>query len=113
MAQGKIVWDVPLGTIEKLAPLPIPLNFGTPIAGGPISTATGLTFIAATMDDKIRAFETRTGKELWSARLPAGGQATPMTYTRRGKQYVIIAAGGHGFSGTTIGDYVIAFALPQ
>ena len=66
------------------------------------------------MDNYLRAFDVETGKELWKGRLPAGGQATPMTYRLRedGKQYVVIAAGGHGRLGTTLGDYVVAFALP-
>ena len=75
-------------------------------------TAGGLIFIAAAMDDFIRAFDIETGEEVWKAPLPAGGQATPMTYEVAGKQYVVIAAGGHGTLGTTLGDYVVAFALP-
>jgi quinoprotein glucose dehydrogenase len=74
-------------------------------------TAGGLIFIAAAMDDFIRAFDIETGQEVWKASLPAGGQATPMTYEVAGKQYVVIAAGGHGNLGTTLGDYVVAFAL--
>jgi quinoprotein glucose dehydrogenase len=82
--------------------------------GGPIVTAGGLVFIAATLDDYLRAYDVETGEELWRARLPAGGQATPMTYRLRddGKQYVVIAAGGHGAMGTRPGDSVIAYALP-
>ena len=78
-------------------------------------TAGGLVFIAAVQDDYIRAFDVDTGDELWEQRLPAGGQATPMTYRlpSSGKQYVVIAAGGHPRFGTTLGDYVIAFALPD
>lgn len=113
LASGETVWDVPLGTVEELAPLPIPLKLGTPISGGPVSTAGGVTFIGATMDNRFRAFDTSTGKQLWSVRLPAGGQATPMTYVTGGRQYVVIAAGGHGFYGTRLGDYVIAYALPR
>ena len=75
-------------------------------------TAGGLIFVAAAMDDFIRAFDIETGEEMWKAPLPAGGQATPMTYEVGGKQYVVIAAGGHGNLGTTLGDYVVAFALP-
>ena len=65
------------------------------------------------MDDYLRAFDTQTGAELWKGKLPAGGQATPMTYRSpaRGRQIVVIAAGGHGSLGTTLGDYVVAFAL--
>ena len=64
------------------------------------------------MDLALRAFDIETGKELWNYQLPAGGQATPMTYISSGKQYVVIAAGGHGKLGTKQGDYVLAFALP-
>ena len=67
----------------------------------------------ATMDDYIRAFDQRTGEELWKGRLPAGGQATPMTYQWKGRQYVVIAAGGHSAATTTLGDYVLAYALPE
>jgi len=79
---------------------------------GPIATAGGVVFSAATMDNHIRAFDTESGKEIWKYELPAGGQATPMTYTLNGKQYLVIAAGGHGKLGTKQGDYVLAFTLP-
>lgn len=111
LASGDIVWRKTLGTTEDLAG-GIALEFGTPNFGGPITTASGLTFIGAAMDDYLRAFSTETGAELWKGRLPAGGQATPMTYEIEGKQYVVIAAGGHSSSGTRQGDYVVAFALP-
>ncbi|HEY3122826.1 MAG TPA: pyrroloquinoline quinone-dependent dehydrogenase, partial [Thermoanaerobaculia bacterium] len=77
-------------------------------------TGGGLVFIAAAMDDFLRAFDVETGRELWKWELPAGGQATPMTYQLRkgGKQFVVICAGGHGKMGTKIGDYVVGFALP-
>jgi quinoprotein glucose dehydrogenase len=75
-------------------------------------TAGGLVFTSATIDPYLRAFDSETGKELWRHELPAGGQATPMTYTVNGKQYVVIAAGGHGKLGTKQGDYVMAFGLP-
>ena len=65
------------------------------------------------MDNYLRAFDARTGKELWRGRLPAGGQATPMTYVWKGRQYVVIAAGGHAKSDTNRGDKVVAFALPR
>jgi quinoprotein glucose dehydrogenase len=103
---GKKVWDVPLGTL-------IPgQKTGTINLGGPIATAGGLVFSAASMDNKIFAFDSTTGAELWSFELPAGGQATPMTYTINGKQYLVIAAGGHGKLGTKQGDFVLAFTLP-
>ncbi len=103
---GKKVWDVPLGTYipgEKT---------GTINLGGPIVTAGGLVFSAAGMDNKLHAFDSTTGAELWSFDLPAGGQATPMTYSAGGKQYLVIAAGGHGKLGTKQGDFVLAFTLP-
>lgn len=102
---GKVAWDVPLGSF-------IPgMNTGTITLGGPIVTAGGLVFTAAAMDNYLRAFDSETGKELWKYELPAGGQATPMTYALKGKQYLVIAAGGHGKLGTKQGDYVIALTL--
>jgi quinoprotein glucose dehydrogenase len=88
------------------------MNTGTITLGGPMTTAGGIVFTAAAMDNFVRAFDSETGKELWKLELAAGGQATPMTYTLNGKQYVVIAAGGHGKLGTKQGDYVIAFTLP-
>jgi quinoprotein glucose dehydrogenase len=108
----KVIWQVPFGTIEKLGHLPLPFRYGTPNRGGPLATGSGLVFIGATMDDAFRAFDTSTGRELWRVQLPAGGQATPMTYLAGGKQYVVIAAGGHDTMDTTRGDYVVAYALP-
>ncbi len=103
---GKKAWDVPLGTF-------VPgMTTGTVTLGGPIATAGGLVFSAATMDNFIRAFDSDTGRELWKYELPASGQATPMTYSVNGKQYVVIAAGGHGKLGTKQGDAVVAFTLP-
>jgi len=111
---GLVEWESTLGTIRDLTPLPWSKKWGTPSMGGPISTATGLVFVAGAMDDYLRAFSTDTGEELWSGRLPAGGQATPMTYQLEegGRQYLVICAGGHGKLGTRLGDYVLAFALP-
>lgn len=110
---GEVLWDVPLGTTRDLAPVPLSIGWGTPNLGGPIVTGSGLVFIGAAMDDYLRAFDVETGEELWKGRLPAGGQATPMTYRLHpeGKQYVVIAAGGHGGLETTLGDYLVAFAL--
>ena len=107
----KVVWQVPLGTIEKMGS-PFPFLFGTPNRGGPITTGGGLTFISAAMDQAFRAFDTSTGHELWRAELPAGGQATPMTYAVNGKQYVVLVVGGHNTMMTQKGDYIIAYALP-
>jgi quinoprotein glucose dehydrogenase len=83
--------------------------------GGPIITAGELVIIAAVQDNYIRAFDLDTGERLWEQRLPAGGQATPMTYylEETGKQYLVIAAGGHPRMDTTLGDYLIAYALPD
>ena len=107
-------WETPLGTTQDHAPLGIAVP-GVFNLGGAAVTKGGVSFIAATIDNYLRAFDTRTGKLLWKGRLPAGGQASPLTYTsgRTGKQYVVIAAGGHGFMGTTAGDHVVAYALPD
>jgi quinoprotein glucose dehydrogenase len=103
---GKKRWETPLGTMmpEKAT--------GSINLGGPMVTAGGLVFTSATIDPFLRAFDSETGKELWKYQLPAGGQATPMTYMVQGKQYVVIAAGGHGKLGSKQGDYVMAFGLP-
>ena len=114
LSRGTVRWSVPLGTTADLRPGLDPAIRGTPNLGGPIVTASGLVFIAAAMDNYLRAFDSETGAELWSGRLPAGGQAAPMTYRAHdGRQFVVIAAGGHGALGTTLGDSVIAFALPR
>jgi quinoprotein glucose dehydrogenase len=113
LAKGSIRWRVPLGTTADMAKNPAAIVAGTPNLGGPIMTAGGLTFIASAMDNYLRAFDTGTGAELWKGRLPAGGQAMPMTYLgQSGKQFVAIAAGGHGKLGTKLGDSVIVYALP-
>jgi quinoprotein glucose dehydrogenase len=103
---GKKVWDVPLGSYVPDA------KTGTINLGGPIVTAGGLVFTAAGEDGSLHAFDADTGHELWTYQLPAGGQATPMTYSIGGKQFLVIAAGGHGKLGSKQGDYVLAFALP-
>jgi quinoprotein glucose dehydrogenase len=115
LSNGTIRWSVPLGTTADLLPNLAPAIRGTPNLGGPIVTAGGLVFVAAAMDDYLRAFDIETGAELWKGRLPAGSQALPMTYRLRpdGKQFVVIAAGGHGKLGTKLGDSLVAFALPQ
>jgi quinoprotein glucose dehydrogenase len=116
LRRRRIVWQVPLGSTEGLTPWFVPSrDFGVPNMGGPIATAGDLVFIGAAMDSYLRAFDIETGRELWKYKLPAGGQATPMTY-RAGpeqRQYLVISAGGHGPLGTPRGDYVIAFALPS
>jgi quinoprotein glucose dehydrogenase len=115
LRRKRIAWQVPLGSTAGLTPWFLPArNFGMPNMGGPIATAGDLVFVGAAMDSYLRAFDIETGRELWKYKLPAGGQATPMTY-RAGntqRQYLVISAGGHGPLGTPRGDYVIAFALP-
>ena len=116
MREGTILWQKSVGTIQDVAPAIVPnLELGMAGMGGPIVTAGGLIFMAAVMDDYLRAFDIDNGAVLWEGRLPAGGQATPMTYflEETGKQYVVIAAGGHPRIGTTPGDYVIAYRLPD
>lgn len=108
---GKILWEKPLGTTEELVPLNIAVKTGTPTIGGSLVTSGGVLFIGATMDKYLRAFNASTGEELWQGRLPAGGFATPMTYEYKGKQYVVIAAGGHGQLGAAPGDSLVAFRL--
>jgi quinoprotein glucose dehydrogenase len=111
---GLVRWDAVLGTTRNLAPWPIWLELGAPNLGGSLVTASGLTFIAATTDGYLRAFDTETGEELWRGTLPYSAHATPITYRVRpeGKQYVVIAAGGHPLLGTELGDALVAFALP-
>ncbi|MBM7342647.1 glucose/quinate/shikimate family membrane-bound PQQ-dependent dehydrogenase [Pantoea coffeiphila] len=108
-----IVWKKRIGTVRDSSPIPLPFKMGMPMLGGPVSTAGNVFFIAATADNYLRAFNVSNGEQLWQARLPAGGQATPMTYEVNGKQYVVIVAGGHGSFGTKMGDHVIAYALPD
>lgn len=113
LAEGTIKWSVPLGTLETLMPIPVPLTLGAPGIGGPIVTAGGLIFIGATADEKFRAFDIDTGEELWKADLPTAAMATPMTYEAGGRQFVVIAAGGHhAYYRQKVSDYLIAFALP-
>ena len=110
--KGEILWKVPLGEYPELAAKGI-RNTGAKNFGGPVLTAGGVVFIAATPDEKIRAFDKHTGEVLWEHKLPAGGYATPSVYKIDGKQYVAIAAGGGGKLGTEYGDSIIAFALPD
>ncbi|RMR05393.1 glucose/quinate/shikimate family membrane-bound PQQ-dependent dehydrogenase [Pseudomonas syringae group genomosp. 7] len=118
LATGKTVWTRRVGTTKNLktnfmqARFPIGFPMGMVAHGGPLVTAGGLAFQGATADNFFRAYDVNSGEVLWEHELPAGGQATPSTYTGNdGKQYVIIAAGGHGSLGTTLGDSVIAFRL--
>lgn len=108
---GEYVWKTPLGEVPELTKRGVPLT-GTENYGGPMVTAGGLVFIAASKDEKFRAFDKRTGKVLWQTSLPAGGYATPSTYSVKGRQYVVVACGG-GKMGTKSGDAYVAFALPR
>lgn len=117
LKSGRTLWDRPFGTARRNGPFGIPsmlpITIGTPNNGGAVITASGLIFIAAATDDLIRAIDLRTGETLWQDVLPAGGQATPMTYEADGRQYVVIMAGGHHFMETRIGDSLVAYALPR
>jgi quinoprotein glucose dehydrogenase len=114
---GRTIWDRPLGAARRNGPWGIPsmlpFDIGTPNNGGAVVTAGGLIFIAAATDNLMRAIDVETGTTLWEDVLPAGGQANPMVYEFEGRQYLVIMAGGHHFMGTTPGDYVIAYTLPQ
>jgi quinoprotein glucose dehydrogenase len=109
---GKILWHSRVGTTEDRAPLGMAFSFGTPLVGGVVITAGGLVFTGA-MDAYLRAFNAKSGAELWQGRLPVPGIANPMTYLWKGEQYVAIGAGGHSESGATIGDSVVAFRLAR
>jgi quinoprotein glucose dehydrogenase len=110
---GKIAYRHVNGTVYDMTPLPLPFKVGVPGIGGPIITRGGVVFLGAAVDNYLRAYDLTSGRELWRGRLPAGGQATPMTYLDDGgRQVVLIVAGGHGSVGTKPGDYVIAYTLP-
>jgi len=111
---GKIAWMHKNGTVRDSSPLPLPFKMGVPNLGGPILTGAGLAFLSGTLDYYVRAYDVADGRQLWESRLPAGGQATPMTYMGEdGRQYLVVVAGGHGSLGTKAGDDVIAYALPK
>ncbi|NDV49304.1 pyrroloquinoline quinone-dependent dehydrogenase [Yangia sp. PrR003] len=116
MSTGETLWDTPLGTARENGPFGVPsmlpIKIGTPNNGGAVITAGGLVFIAAATDNLFRAIDIETGRTVWSTELPAGGQANPISYEVEGRQYVMIAATGHHFMETPIGDYLIAYALP-
>ncbi|RIY00119.1 membrane-bound PQQ-dependent dehydrogenase, glucose/quinate/shikimate family [Aureimonas flava] len=113
LTTGETAWMHKNGTTRDASPIPLPFRMGVPNLGGPMMTAGGVAFLSGTIDDYVRGYDVTTGEELWKARLPAGGQATPMTYRGAdGRQYVLVVAGGHGSLGTKRGDSVIAYALP-
>jgi quinoprotein glucose dehydrogenase len=113
----RIVWQHPLGTTRDTGPFNthynLPLKTGIFNIGGNMVTRSGLVFQAGTADDYLRAMDVTTGDILWRARLPAGGQANPMSYAAGGRQFVVIAAGGHSGLGTRSGDFLMAYALPH
>lgn len=110
----KTIWMHKNGTVRDSSPVPVPLTMGVPSLGGTFTTAGGVSFLSGTLDQYLRAYDVKNGKQLWEGRLPAGAQTTPMTYTGKdGKQYVLVMAGGHGSLGTKQGDYVMAFKLPD
>jgi quinate dehydrogenase (quinone) len=118
LRSGALLWQRPMGTLEDtILPgglrIPLPLPVGMPTLGGPSTTRSGLTFFAGTKDFYLRALDTRSGRELWKARLPVGTQSTPITYVspRSGRQFVLVSAGGARLS-PRHGDYIIAYALP-
>ncbi|WP_415418991.1 glucose/quinate/shikimate family membrane-bound PQQ-dependent dehydrogenase [Acetobacter malorum] len=110
---NKIMWMHRNGTVRDSSPLPLPFKVGIPSLGGPLTTAGGVAFLTSTADYYIRAYDVTTGRQLWQDRLPAGGQSTPMTYEANGRQFVVTADGGHGSFGTKLGDYIVAYALPD
>jgi quinoprotein glucose dehydrogenase len=115
LAKGEVLWQTPLGSVHEMAPLPLPfdINWGTPNLGGALMTAGNLVFIGATMDRRFRAFAADSGEMLWQHTLPVDAPASPMTYQRGGRQYIVIAAGGHHMYQRKMGDYIVAFALPD
>ena len=117
LATGETVWDRPFGQALNNGPFGIPsmlpIDIGTPNNGGPVVTAGGLIFVAATTDNLIHAIDVETGKTLWTDKLPGGGQTTPIVYEQDGRQFIVIAPGGHHFMETPVSDAVIAYALPS
>ncbi|WP_225204826.1 membrane-bound PQQ-dependent dehydrogenase, glucose/quinate/shikimate family [Novosphingobium huizhouense] len=114
LVTGKIAWRRANGTTRDQMPVPIPFKMGVPSLGGPMVTASGLGFMSSTLDYYLRAYDLATGDVLWRARLPAGAQATPMTYlSPSGRQMIVVVAGGHNSLGTRLGDSVMAYALPR
>jgi quinoprotein glucose dehydrogenase len=115
LVTGKVVWRRKNGTIRDESPVPLPFELGVPTLGGPMTTAGGVAFMSSALDYYVRGYDVTTGKVLWRARLPAGAQATPMSYQSpaSGRQFVVVVAGGHGSLGTRMGDSIIAYALPR
>jgi quinoprotein glucose dehydrogenase len=115
LTTGKIAYRHVNGTVRDLSPLPLPFKMGVPGIGGPMLTKGGVAFLSGSLDYFARAYDVTSGRQLWESRLPAGGQATPMTYWSQasGRQFVLFVAGGHGSTGTKAGDAIVACALPK
>jgi quinoprotein glucose dehydrogenase len=115
LTTGKIAYKHVNGTVRDLAPIPLPFKMGVPGIAGPIITKGGVAFLSGTLDDYARAYDLAIGRQIWESRLPAGGQATPMTYwsDKSQRQFLVVVAGGHGSTGTKAGDAIIAYALPR
>ena len=115
LTTGDIAYRHVNGTVQDLSPLPLPLKMGVPGIGGPIITKGGVAFLSGTLDYYVRGYDVTTGQQLWESRLPAGGQATPMTYWSEAsqRQFLLVVAGGHGSTGTEAGDSIIAYALKK
>ncbi len=111
LVKRRIVWEVPLGSIRELAPLPLDIDLGAPGAGSALVTAGKLVFIGYSTDNAMRAYDVETGQELWEINLPASGNSVPVTYEIDNEQYIVIAAGGHSMFGGDISDMVIAYKL--
>jgi quinoprotein glucose dehydrogenase len=113
MDSGRLRWQVPLGRARyKGITAPEAFGWGSPNIGGPIVTAGGLVFIGAALDARLRALDLASGRELWQGELEAPGMSVPMTYLHRGRQYVVIAAGGNSRISPELSDALMAFALP-
>lgn len=113
LGNGSLAWEIPLGVMADPTEAPEAVERGAFSFGGPLTTAGGLVFMGGTVDGFFRAFDSDSGALLWQDQLPAGGQATPMSYEYKGRQYVVIAAGGHGKLGIPLGDSLVAYALPE
>jgi len=114
LVSGEVVWQHRNGNVRDLAPVPLPFEMGVPDLGGPIITAGGVAFMSGSLDNTVRAYDLTSGETLWQDRLPAGGQATPMTYSdSQGRQRLLVVAGGHGSLGTRAGDAIIVYGLEQ
>jgi quinoprotein glucose dehydrogenase len=119
LISGRVIWNKKFGTGRDSGPFGIPshlpVTMGVPNIGGSVTTRSGLVFIAATVERTIRAYDIASGKEVWQARLPGGGQATPMTYQspRGGRQFVVIAAGGKPMLQARVSTKIVAYALPR